>query len=137
MHYPWLDSRAAKLLRQGSSRVGGSYRSPAELRIAGLVSLVTSPHHVITNLQRHASEGLDITVVTSVAALSSSTKRMVVVEEGLDVTFGPLAASLVVVEGDVVGDAGAKLFQGHDGAAVETLVYENRSEALAACVVVT
>jgi hypothetical protein len=58
------------------------------------------------------------------------------VTNGTD-AVGLLAASLVVVEIDVVGNAGMKFFVGGEGVTVEVLVLEDRPEALGAGVVVT
>ena len=84
---------------------------PLIIALLGVASLVTIPHHVITNLihgvtvalpaaaatvltqslvhaQQGSSSGVATTVVASVVALWSSTSGMVVVEEGLDMAFG-------------------------------------------------
>jgi len=84
---------------------------PLIIALLGVASLVTIPHHLITNLihgvtvalpsgaasvltqslasaQRHAGAGFVTTAVASVVALWSATSGMVVVEEGLDMAFG-------------------------------------------------
>lgn len=48
-----------------------------------------------------------------------------------------VAASLVVVEADVVADAGPEFLQGNEGVTVDVLVFEDRPETLSASVVVT
>ena len=84
---------------------------PLIIALLGVASVVTFPHHLVTNLihgvtvalpsgaatvltqsianaQHHAGASVATTVVASLVALWSATSGMVVVEEGLDMAFG-------------------------------------------------